>query len=330
MSHEFYMNRALELSRQGLGRCAPNPSVGCVIVRDGTIIAEARTADGGRPHAERIALEAAGDAARGSDVYVTLEPCSHKGMTPSCASFLIQMGVKRVFFAAYDPDPRVNGQGAQMLRDAGVEVYEGLLQEQAEEVLAGFFLKIKGLRPWVSLKMAVSADDKIAGPFGQRVQISCGASMDHMHRALRATHDGIAIGAGTAIKDDPLLTTRVMGLPHAPFRFVFGGDMSNLSDLKIFQDQGGGRIIHMKSAPVDILLQKMAMEHGMTRILVEGGACLMQAFLDSGLWDALYLYRSPMIIGEGGIDAPDFSMLSAPEEVQEIDVDRLEIYANRS
>lgn len=326
---EDYMNMALGLARDGLGRCAPNPAVGCVIVKDGQIIGKARTADGGRPHAEPEALAQAGAAAEGADVYVTLEPCSHQGVTPPCAALLVQKKVKRVYIGSHDPDPRVNGRGVAMLEAGGVEVIQGLCRAQADAVHAGFFLRVQQGRPFITLKMALSADGKIAGPLGARRQISSPESLAHMHSALRARHDGIAVGAGTALKDDPLLTTRVPGLKHAPFRFVLGGDMAELQSIALFQAQDGGRAVHISSAPIDMILQVMAGQYGMTRVLVEGGATLMQAFLDSGLWDQLYLYRSPMAIGDDGMGAPDFSGLK-PEHVEEIGPDRLEIFMNKA
>lgn len=299
-----YMARALDLSRGGLGRVAPNPSVGCVIVRDGRIVGEGRTADGGRPHAEVVALESAGDLAFGADVYVTLEPCAHTGKTGPCALALVRAGVRRVFVACGDPDPRVSGRGVQILREAGVTVFEGLLEQEALEMNAGFFLRVTQERPFVTLKMAVSKDNKIAGVGGERVQISGVESHEHMHKEVRASHDALLVGMGTVVADNPLLTTRVDGIVHNPLRVVLGRREKMPKTVHL---AGHDDVFFVDSSDISSVLQELAVDHGVTRLLVEGGAQVMQSFLASGLWDVLYLYRAPLLIGEGGLDAPDFS-----------------------
>lgn len=320
MSELSYMDEALALAQQGLGRTAPNPAVGCVIVRDGVVVGRGLTGDGGRPHAEIVALAEAGELAEGADVYVSLEPCAHHGQTGPCANALVEANVARVVVACYDPDQRVSGRGVQILRDAGVVVEEGLRGDRAEALNAGFFFSITQARPLVSLKMAVSADGKIAGAAGASVQITGAEAAAHMHRELRATHDAIAVGRGTVVADDPLLTTRVAGVEHDIKRVVLGRDIP--ADAQLAR---AGDVIVVDDHDVRRALRALVVDHGVTRLLVEGGPQVMRAFLDSGLWDRLYIYRSPMVIGAHGVEAPDFGD-NVLVDTQKIGADSLEIY----
>ncbi|NQX73519.1 MAG: bifunctional diaminohydroxyphosphoribosylaminopyrimidine deaminase/5-amino-6-(5-phosphoribosylamino)uracil reductase RibD, partial [Epibacterium sp.] len=183
-----FMALALSLGRRGQGRCWPNPAVGCVIVKDGVIVGRGWTQPGGRPHAEPVALAQAGAAARGATVYVTLEPCSHYGKTPPCALALIEAGVARVVAAVEDSDPRVSGQGFEMLREAGIEVTTGVMAEEAARDLEGFFLKIEQGRPFVTLKLASSFDGRIATGSGHSQWIT-GPQARRVVHAMRARHD---------------------------------------------------------------------------------------------------------------------------------------------
>ena len=213
------MALALSLGRRGQGNCWPNPAVGCVIVKDGRIIGRGWTKPGGRRHAETEALAQAGAAARGATAYVTLEPCSHDGVTPPCAKALINAGVARVVGAIGDSDPRVSGQGFEMLRMAGIEVTTGVLADQAARDHAGFFLKTEQGRPLVTLKLASSFDGRIATGSGQSKWITGPAARRAVH-AMRARHDAVMVGAGTARADDPSLTVRDLGVDHQPVRVV--------------------------------------------------------------------------------------------------------------
>ncbi|MGV1869688.1 bifunctional diaminohydroxyphosphoribosylaminopyrimidine deaminase/5-amino-6-(5-phosphoribosylamino)uracil reductase RibD [Agrobacterium rosae] len=217
---ERFMARAIEVSRRHTGLTDANPSVGCVLVKDGEIIAEAVTAIGGRPHAERQALELAGEAARGATAYVTLEPCSHFGKTPPCANALVDFGVARVVVAVDDPDERVSGRGYQILRDAGIAVETGSLRAEGERVLAGYLTRKVKNRPHVILKLAVSADGMIGKVVEGQVAITGQESRQAVHE-LRARCDAILVGIGTAIADDPELTVRIAGMEHrSPVRIV--------------------------------------------------------------------------------------------------------------
>ncbi|MGO8076557.1 bifunctional diaminohydroxyphosphoribosylaminopyrimidine deaminase/5-amino-6-(5-phosphoribosylamino)uracil reductase RibD [Rhizobium leguminosarum] len=217
---ERFMAAAIRLSRWHLGRTATNPSVGCLIVRDGVIVGRAVTALSGRPHAETQALAEAGALARGATAYVTLEPCSHHGRTPPCSEALIAYGVARVVISVTDPDPRVSGRGIAMLREAGIEVDAGLLEAEGRHSLAAYLTRQTKNRPYVTLKLAVSADGMI-GREGEGQVAMTGPEARAQVQALRAETDAILVGIGTAIADDPLLTVRSPGLEsQSPIRIV--------------------------------------------------------------------------------------------------------------
>src|SRR5262245_58482979 len=215
-----HMRAALALAARGLGRTWPNPAVGCVLVRGGHVVGRGWTQPGGRPHAETEALARAGEAARGATAYVSLEPCAHTGKTPPCADALIAAGIGRVVAAVQDPDPRVSGRGLARLRDAGLAVVTGMCAAEAAELNAGFFTRIKQGRPLVSLKLATSLDGRTATRSGDSRWITGDAARRRAH-ALRATHDAILVGTGTALADDPELTCRLPGLgDRSPVRVV--------------------------------------------------------------------------------------------------------------
>lgn len=215
-----FMQEAIGLGLQHLGQTSTNPSVGCVIVRDGKIVGRGVTAVGGRPHAETQALAQAGELARGAIAYVTLEPCSHHGKTPPCSEALIAYGVSRVVISVTDPDERVSGRGIAMLRDAGIEVETGLLEEEGKRSLAAYLMRQTNNRPYVTLKLAVSADGMI-GKTGEGQIAITGPEAREQVQKLRAETDAILVGIGTAIADDPLLTIRISGLEgRSPVRVV--------------------------------------------------------------------------------------------------------------
>ncbi len=326
--HDYYMQVALNWARRGVGHVAPNPAVGCVLVKNGVIIAAAHTACGGRPHAETIALEKAGYAAKGATAYVTLEPCAHHGQTPPCAQALIDAGVAGVVVACGDHDPRVSGRGVQMLRDTGIEVIENVLEAQALSLNAGFFMRINAGRPFVTLKMAISADGKI-GVRGERTQISGDLAGRHMH-LQRSLHDAILVGVNTARVDNPLLSTRMSGHSHVMTRvlldakldlpldcalvgsaqndpvlvFYASGDVDKIKTL----EQAGVGLIRQDPHDLKTVLRILA-ERGVTRLLVEGGARIHDSFIKRGLVDEVQVCKSPMIIGENGLDMVDVSLL---------------------
>lgn len=315
-----FMRMALNLARRGLGFVAPNPAVGCVLVKDEVVIARGWTAPGGRPHAEVVALAHAGMMARGASAYVSLEPCSHHGQTGPCAQALIDAGVRRVVVACTDPDPRVSGRGLQMLRDAGLEVVEGVLQEEALTLNAGFILRVTQGRPFVTLKCAVSADGKIAVAPGERTQISGPLATRFMH-LQRSLHDAILIGSETYLTDHPRLTTRVQGLVHDPLRIVLdrSGRVGETDGLEVLGDQDIASVLGYLA------------ERGVTRLLVEGGARIHEAFLESGCVDAFQLCKSPVVLGRKGVDGVKEARLTDEfglklQKTRVLGEDLLEIY----
>ncbi len=209
------MRAALALAQRGIGNTWPNPSVGCVVVQDGRVIGRAVTAPGGRPHAEPLALQRAGAAARGATAYVTLEPCCHWGRTPPCTEALIAAGIARVVVGTRDPDPRVDGAGIARLRAAGIVVTEGVLEAEARESIAGFALRLRTGRPLVTLKLAATLDGRIATAGGESRWIT-GAPARRAAHALRGRHDAVMVGAGTVVTDDPDLTCRLPGFRPNP------------------------------------------------------------------------------------------------------------------
>ena len=315
-----YMRHALNLARRGLGFTAPNPSVGCVIVKGGVVIAAAHTAKGGRPHAETIALEKAGAAAKGASVYVSLEPCAHHGKTPPCAQALIDAQVAKVIVGCGDPDPRVAGQGIAMLRDAGIEVIEGLLGDEACHLNAGFFNRITKNRPWVTCKLAVSKDGKIASGKGKCTQISGDLAQRFMH-FQRSKHDAILIGSETYLSDAPRLTTRLEGVQHEPLKVI-------LDRRGRIKDADGFEVLAHEE--IKSVLSHLA-EKGITRLLVEGGAEIHKSFLESGCVDEFQLCQSPITLGENGVEglsAEQISEISGLKHAKSriLGEDKLEIY----
>jgi diaminohydroxyphosphoribosylaminopyrimidine deaminase/5-amino-6-(5-phosphoribosylamino)uracil reductase len=325
-----FMRAALALARRGLGNTWPNPAVGCVIVNDGCVVGRGWTQPGGRPHAETEALSRAGSAAKGATAYVSLEPCSHHGKTPPCAEALIAAGVSRVVAAIEDPDPRVSGRGMKRLRDAGIAVETGLCGEEAAELNAGFFSRVKEGRPLVTLKLATSLDGRIATASGESRWITGPAARERAH-LLRATHDAVLVGTGTALADDPQLTCRLPGLDHrSPVRLVLDRHLHLPATLRLFVEPAAwptwvaalpsadparhaalaGQGVKIITAEPDAvggidlaaLLRRLG-DEGLTRLLVEGGGILAAALLRLGLVDRLVWMRAPMIIGGDGIAA---------------------------
>ena len=296
------MLHAIRLAEAQLGRTAPNPSVGCVIVKEDRIVGEGATARGGRPHAEAIALEMAKDAAAGATAYVTLEPCSHTGETPPCAQALIDANIARVIIANQDPNPKVAGAGIAMLKAADMEVIEGIETEKAALLHEGFFRSILHKRPLVTLKMASSLDSKIATASGQSQWITGQAARDYGH-SLRASHDAILTGIGTVLADNPSLTCRLSGREEdSPQRFVLDRQGRLPADANIHP-------CTVLNAPLPEALEQLC-ERGITRLLVEAGPALSTAFLREGLIDWLYWFRAPFCIGADGRDAIE----SLPDE----------------
>ncbi|MDE9449304.1 bifunctional diaminohydroxyphosphoribosylaminopyrimidine deaminase/5-amino-6-(5-phosphoribosylamino)uracil reductase RibD [Aliiroseovarius sp. Z3] len=319
------MRLALSLGRRGLGRCAPNPAVGCVIVRDGRIVGRGWTQPGGRPHAEPVALAQAGDAARGATAYVTLEPCAHHGQTPPCAAALVDAGIARVVVALGDPDPRVDGGGVDILRAAGIAVETGLCADEARADQLGFLTRVTQGRPMVTLKLASSFDGRIATASGDSQWITGEGARRHVH-AMRATHDAVMIGAGTARADDPSLTVRGLGVDHQPVRVVLSRHLDlpldgqlarTANDVPVWICHGrraapelvsawaglGARMIEVDEAEGALdpaaVLQALG-DRGLTRVYCEGGGSLAASLLSAGLVDELVGYTAGLALGAEG------------------------------
>lgn len=329
-----YLAAAIRLGTRWRGASGPNPAVGALLVRDDgrgpRIVGRGATARGGRPHAEALALDEAGELARGATAYVSLEPCAHHGQTPPCALRLVEAGIARVVTAIEDPDPRVAGRGHAILREAGIEVVTGVLQDEAERALRGFLTRIRLGRPAVTLKLAVSRDGMIAGPGGRTVAITGPEALAASHM-LRATHDAILVGIGTALADDPRLTCRLPGVAdRSPARVVLDTRLRLPADSKLLADAPGiplhvfagpdapeeaeaalvasGATVHRiggadeGAVPLLAVLERLA-EEGGGRVLVEGGAAVYRSVLEADLADEVVVFRAPREIGSDGLAA---------------------------
>ena len=318
-----HMRAALALARRGIGNTWPNPSVGCIVVNNGRVVGRAVTAPAGRPHAEPAALEAAGAAARGSTVYVTLEPCCHWGRTPPCTDALIAAGVARVVIATRDPDPRVDGAGIARLRAAGLQVEEGVLQAEADELAAGFRLRVREGRPLVTLKLASTLDGRIATRGGESRWITGEPARKAAH-ALRGRNDAVMVGVGTVLADDPELTCRIPAFrPNPAVRVVADSHLRTPLTSRLVRAAGesptwmlvrpdadperrrgfldaGVKLIEAPAGSVGVDTEKALRalgEAGITRVLVEGGAQLAAALLRAGLVDRIAWFHAPSILG---------------------------------
>lgn len=323
------MKAALGLARRGLGQTSPNPAVGCILVDErGHVLARGWTQPGGRPHAEAEAIARAGDTAPGATAYVTLEPCHHHGQTPPCSEALIAAGIKRCVVAALDADPRTRGLGIARLEDAGVAVTFGLMEDEAKRLNRGFFLRIDEGRPMVTLKCASTLDGRIATRTGSSKWITGEHARRHAHR-LRAEHDAILVGVGTAISDDPSLTCRLPGMEdRSPVRVILDTHLrlplmskvvatakkiptwiiccEGTTGRDAYEDHGVS-VITCPMGPdehVDVssALSELA-GRGITRVLVEGGSAVSSAFLKTDLVDEITWFRASSLVGGDGIPA---------------------------
>jgi len=328
---------ALTLGRRGLGNCWPNPAVGAVVVKDGIILGRGWTQPGGRPHAETMALKQAGKAARGATLYVTLEPCSHEGKTPPCADAVIRAGIARVVSAMEDPNPKVAGQGHESLRARGIAVDIGTGAEEARQAHAGHIRRMTDGRPHVLLKLAVSADGKVAAAGRKPVAITGEAARERVF-LMRAMSDAILVGMGTVMADNPSLTCRLPGmLERSPVRvvldaklrvplamgvvataretpsWIFGASDASAMAEKVLRDKGLEVFrVKAKDGRLDISqVLKILAERGITRLMVEGGARVASSFVSADLVDEALILRSPKTIGPDGIDALEGLRLDA-------------------
>lgn len=323
-----YMALALALGRRGLGNTWPNPAVGAVIVKNGVIVGRGWTQPGGRPHAEAEALQQARRAAHGATLYVTLEPCSHTGKSPPCADAIIKAGIKRVVSAMEDPNPEVAGQGHERLRGKGITVDVGLGADEARRAHAGHITRIQQSRPYVTLKMALSADNKVGLAGRKPVQLTGEPAQDRVFQ-MRAQSDAILVGIGTVLSDNPALTCRLPGMTErSPVRVVLDAKLRiplSLSLVSTVRDTPTWVFTSLKASPIaeDILSQKGAKvfrveeqngrldldavlttlgEQGITRLMVEGGPTIAASLVAADLVDEAVLLHADKTVGETGID----------------------------
>ena len=328
-SHEAWMARAIRLAWLGLYTTDPNPRVGCVIVKNGELVAEGWHRKTGEPHAEKIALAAAGNRAEDATVYVTLEPCCHHGRTPPCSDALIAAGVGRVVVAMQDPNPLVAGKGLEQLRSAGIEVVSGVLQSEAEQLNPGFIKRMSRGVPYVRCKLAMSLDGRTAMASGESKWVTSDASRRDVHR-FRARSSAIITGIGTVLADDPAMTVRLPvdalpGVMHEeeilqPLRVVLDTRLSISPDATVFRQAGetvvvttsddeaaadrllaeGATVLrqdHSDEIDLEAVLVHLA-ETGVNEVLIESGATLAGAAVSAGLVDELLIYLAPHLMGD--------------------------------
>ena len=334
---ERFIAAALSLGRRSLGLCAPNPSVGALIVKDGTVVGRGVTSPGGRPHAERNAIDEAGVRARGATLYVTLEPCAHQGRGPPCAGAIIEAGFARVVTAMEDPDPRTAGQGHARLRQAGIDVLVGIGASTARRAHLGHILRVTEGRPMVTLKLARTADGYAAGARNDPRLAITGEAANGRVQIMRAMHEAIMIGIGTALDDDPLLTVRYFGANATPLRVVLDPHLRlplrsrlgatardyptlviagpNASDEAAAALERSGVEVARTDADTSDRLDlaaalRLLAKRGVTRVFSEGGPTIGSALVKGGLADDVILFTAPKPLGRPGLPALDKTALA--------------------
>ena len=347
---EKFMSEALKIAKNAVGRTSPNPLVGAVIVKDGRIIAEGWHRKAGTPHAEIHALNMAGELAKNSTLYVTLEPCSHFGRTPPCANKIVESGISRVVVATLDPNPKVAGRGIKILQDAGIKVDVGILENDAKILNEVFFKWVTKKIPFVTAKFACSIDGKISTVSGESQWISCEESRKFTHK-LRDINDAIMVGVGTVLADNPSLTTRLENFGKNPVRVVVDSLAKTPSDSKIIRDGLSETILAVtENAPTEkiealknfgaeiifcgsgdkvdlkILMRELA-EREITSVLVEGGGTLHFSLLKENLVDKIFAFVAPKIIGGKNaltaVEGEGFEKLSDAVQLENLTAEKL-------
>lgn len=355
MKHEDYMRRALDLAKLGEGHVAPNPMVGCVVVKDGRIIAEGYHERVGEFHAERNALTRCTEDPAGADLYVTLEPCCHYGRTPPCTEIIIEKQIGRVFVAAFDVNPLVAGKGVEILREAGIKVEVGLLQKEAEALNEVFYHFFRTRRPFVALKYAMTLDGKIACHTGDSQWITGPSSRAYVH-GLRKKYSSILVGIGTALADDPMLNCRTeegvnpvrlvadsaLRLPEGSRLVKTAKDIPTVvltSERILETNEGKTKAEALRAQQVEVVpcgaervdfgkaLDLLA-ERGIDSVLVEGGGTLNAGFLEEGLVDRVYAFLGPKLVGgadsKSPIEGTGVSKMAEAPRLHNIEVQRFE------
>lgn len=334
--HNF-MARALQLAKRGITTTQPNPRVGCVLVKNDHIIAEGWHEKAGLEHAEIVALQQAGDNARGATAFVSLEPCSHYGQTPPCADALLSSGISEVVIAMLDPNPLVAGQGMKKLSESGIKVRHGLMQQQAEELNRGFISRMSRGRPWMTVKLAASLDGRTAMSSGESKWITGPQARADVQK-LRASSSAVLTGSGTVLADDPSLTVRIEGVDWQPLRVVLDSHLSIPEGAKIYNDrqplliatavsEDDSRFQQIRDLGIDIrtftdqtgrvdtrsLLKCLAEDYSCNEVLVEAGSVVCGSMLADGLVDEIIIYLAPVIMGstaKGLFDIPGLDAMS--------------------
>ncbi|MBI5683346.1 MAG: bifunctional diaminohydroxyphosphoribosylaminopyrimidine deaminase/5-amino-6-(5-phosphoribosylamino)uracil reductase RibD [Deltaproteobacteria bacterium] len=327
-SHEDFMRLAVNVAKKGIGRTSPNPAVGAVVVKDNRIVGKGYHKMAGLAHAEINALNDAGNRAKGADLYVTLEPCSHYGKTPPCTLAVIERGIKRVFIGMKDPNPLVNGRGIRKLKGCGIEVKAGIFEDECRNINKPYMKYIKTGMPFVTLKLAASLDGRIATSAGESKWITADIARRYVHK-IRSNADAVMVGIGTVLNDDPLLTVRVAGkreVRNNPIRIVVDSRLKtplkarllNVKEAKtiiattkyadkkkIIQIEGKGAeviVVDLKDRFID--LKKLMLKLGrleIMNILIEGGSKLAASALKQGIIDNIKIFYAPILLGGDGI-----------------------------
>jgi diaminohydroxyphosphoribosylaminopyrimidine deaminase/5-amino-6-(5-phosphoribosylamino)uracil reductase len=342
-----FMRQALELGERGLYTTTPNPRVGCVIVKDGAVVASGWHEKAGLPHAEALAMKAAGERARGATLYLNLEPCSHHGRTPPCADAIVASGIKRVVAAMQDPNPKVSGAGFAKLRAAGIEVEHGLMEDEARELNIGFVARMTRGRPWVRMKIAASLDGRTALANGKSQWITGEAARADGHR-WRARACAILTGHGTVRDDDPQLNVRGVDTPRQPLKIVVDSRFETPLSARLLKDgktliagavNEAERIAALKRVGANTIiipndrgkveLFKLTEElarRELNEIHVEGGTRLNGSLLQAGVVDELLVYLAPRVIGDSGrgmLSLPELTELSQATALEIREVERV-------
>ncbi|MGL4522021.1 MAG: bifunctional diaminohydroxyphosphoribosylaminopyrimidine deaminase/5-amino-6-(5-phosphoribosylamino)uracil reductase RibD [Bacilli bacterium] len=336
MRDENYMQLALSMAKAMDGQTFPNPTVGCVIVKNGQIVGIGSHLKVGTPHAEVHALTMAGENAKGATAYVTLEPCSHFGRTPPCANALVNAGVKKVFIATTDANPKVSGNGVAILNENGIETEIGLCKEEADALNAHFFHFMRTGLPFVTLKSASTIDGKIAASDGSSQWITSAASRESVH-IDRAKHHGILVGAGTVCIDNPSLTVRLNETNRQPIRIIIDRSLKTPIDSKVYSDQAAqtivitannqneDRIAMLRDKGVEVetlaydqftaqqILQCLG-KRDIVSVYVEGGSSMHSMFLRERLWQELHVYIGSKLLGGNSLGWTDSLNIASMQE----------------
>ena len=338
-----HMGEALRLAELGLYTADPNPRVGAVVVKDGRVVGRGFHKVAGEAHAEILALQEAGAAAKGATLYVTLEPCSHQGKTPPCADAVVKSGVVKVVAAMTDPNPKVSGKGFEILKTAGIAVVEGLMAAQAKALNPGFISRMTRGRPWVRTKLAASMDGRTALANGESKWISCDASREDVHR-WRARSSAVLTGIGTLLADDPTFTVRLPGEWRQPKKVIVDTNLSTPVDAKVFKlnpdlvfiatgvdDPEEHEPLNAIGANIQVfperrgfmdlkaILETLA-ELECNEVLMEAGAGMNGALLEAGLVDELILYMCPSLLGDKARGMFSLAGISSMNERRELEI----------